>query len=279
MKFNQKEIVDNAIEQAKVLCQCYFEKILFVHNNDLSTLLLLHNAFNKLLSNNIGLGKLLLIKDPTLHDYSKVKMSSVYCQNNNLVIWFPVFRESLSQSLFHKTMVIQKYYPEYVFSLNYTCKYICDNREIFVSEIISKLINFYIHAMNNPFKDAADISVAATYGTAQEIDLEINDFIKKLDLYRIILIYKRLKSNTENLEAFIDELTIAYLALQNNKNWIQLDQIIVNLKRNSRFVKPKQKKSNYSKKFDNKKKLLKKYNKLEHRCQNSVNDKMKLTSW
>lgn len=226
-----------------------------------------------MLSNNKGFEKLLLINDPTIHDYGKVKMSSVFCQNNNLLIWFPVFRELLSQSLFHKTLAIQKYYPEYVFSLNYTYKYICDNREIFASETLSKLINFYIHAMDNPFMDITDISVTATYGTGQEIGLEINGFIKNLDLYRIILIYKKLKFNIKNLEAFIDELTFAYLEFQNNKNLLSLDQIIVNLKRNTRFIKPKnfqERTDNYSNKFDNnKKKQLKKNNRYENRSQNS----------
>lgn len=100
------------------------------------------------------------------------------------------------------------------------------------------------------------------------------DFVRTLDLYRIILIYKTLKFNIKNLEAFIDELTSAYLEFQNNKNLLNLDQIIVNLKRNTRFIKPKhfqEKADNYSNKFDNnKKKPLKKNNKYENRSQNSL---------
>ncbi|CUM54122.1 unnamed protein product [Debaryomyces tyrocola] len=127
--------------------------------------------------------------------------------------------------------------------------------------------------MDNPFMDITDISVTATYGTGQEIGLEINGFIKNLDLYRIIIIYKKLKFNIKNLEAFIDELTFAYLEFQNNKNLLSLDQIIVNLKRNTRFIKPKnfqERTDNYSNKFDNnKKKQLKKNNRYENRSQNS----------
>lgn len=95
------------------------------------------------------------------------------------------------------------------------------------------------------------------------------DFVRTLDLYRIILIYKTLKFNIKNLEAFIDELTSAYLEFQNNKNILNLDQIIVNLKRNTRFIKPKHfqvRTDNYSNKFgNNKKKPLKKNNKYENR--------------
>lgn len=44
-----------------------------------------------------------------------------------------------------------------------------------------------------------------------------------MDLYLITLIYKRLKSNVKNLEAFIGELTLTYLEFQNNKNLPNID--------------------------------------------------------